>query len=43
MSLSFNKTLSKKDAESLLVCPQFIEKLPKITSHNIARFPVMRR
>jgi hypothetical protein len=42
ISLSFDKTISKEDAESVLVCPQFLEALPRITAINNARFPVIR-
>ena len=41
-TIRFYRTVGKEDAESLLECPQFIEKLPRITATNNARFSVMR-
>jgi hypothetical protein len=39
---SFNRTINREDAESLLECPQLIDCLPIIRAVNNARFPIGR-
>jgi hypothetical protein len=39
---SFNRTITREDAESLLECPQLIDCLPIIRAVNNARFPIGR-
>jgi hypothetical protein len=41
-NLRFDRTLAREDSESLLVCPQFIEGLPRITAVNNVSLPIMR-
>jgi hypothetical protein len=41
-AITIHRTISRKDAQSLIMSPQLIEALPKIRLVNNARFPIRR-